>query len=1130
MHNGRKIISNPYTVGYNNIRGGLVKTKGRFIGILAVLSLLIAMLPMGSVGAAVAGTAALSGGVVVGSGATAKTYYSDQTGFNVVTATVTDADLSPLRTGQVRFANVVVDAAILNSTKNVFVIPLSGASSAVAGVIAGEASKIETLDNTGHATSQVFTLAKPANDRAHGTPAVHDGVIDAADVIVKIGGVATTTFTPTFLNNTITAVTILNAQTGSVAVTDGITIEYVYTDYSAVALNIPGSSVTVFKGAGVGNETTQILDIVSVDSTTGTVTVGSGAPTVGLEVVINFSFEVVDVKTKLFTVSTPSSVSLGKSRLLTGTETGVSSDAFANSVALFSAADLGRIETEAANAANDGADTIVSISELNTTGGLGTPGVDSAGTIFLARIEAARVLLNTTAHPLAASASASELIKRSLPVADGEKVTVTYIDSSPAGTIVNTQNAIIDLVAPVTVLQTPTHKLFTSVGTQQMLASVSDSGSGLVAGGVTLVKPAGAGGDPVISLNTAGGFDASLSPTAALTEGAKSWYLTTVDRVGNVPTRDVAATTTVNEGALGSSPLAQGASDNPFKFTVDTTGPTAIAARTGVFLKNPGVTATSGQEVEKADYADWVRFDFSLGTGGAPIDPATVSVNDFTVGGIVPTSVFVNAVAQTLDGTKVVGSAIYLQVPTQATNATPSVQLVGSISDKAGNARTTGTKTAADKLSPILTVTTDLGYSEKNIVITVTSSETLSVPPTVVTRPTVTVGTTAGRAGTAQTVQSTALTTWTTSFANTTAGASKQWIVATGSDSTGNQTILGDSLLAGVASTADVVTFQVDDAAPAVQYPTATGTATEGDVWIVVRYDEDEHGTGTGTASAKSDDTHRAVTVKTATLNGVDVSSEVFIGTTTGAVNSADAAFTQDTDKTHATVTLAKNLPVGTHKYVIVVQDDALNASTSFTHTLTVTAKAKISIVLNPGVNLVSIPGNPVGDGGNLNTLFGSLPVTSVVVYDRAQDVSGKNPWLTSTKDAETGLFTGDVSTLAPGAAYFITATARTTAKVLIETASMQLPPSQQVLQGWNAIGYSSISGATGIDLDSYLSSIKWSVAYTYNPTPGVGWTVERASQAIYNDGGALVGTADVRAKNGEGWLVFVTEDGTLTP
>jgi len=411
-------------------------------------------------------------------------------------------------------------------------------------------------------------------------------------------------------------------------------------------------------------------------------------------------------------------------------------------------------------------------------------------------------------------------------------------------------------------------------------------------------------------------------------------------------------------------------------------------------------------------------------------------------------------------------------------------------------------------------------------VITVTSSETLSVPPTVVTRPTVAAGT-----NTAQTVQSTALTTWTTSFANTTGVASKQWIVVTGSDSTGNQTIIGDSLVAGVASTADVVTFQVDDAAPAVQYPPATGTATEGDVWIVVRYDEDEHGTGTTTASAKSDDTHRAVTVKTATLNGVDVSSEVFIGTTTGPVNSGDTTTAFDTaDKTHSTVTLAKNLPVGTHKYVIVVQDDALNASASFTHTLTVTAKAKISIVLNPGVNLVSIPGNPVGDGGNLNTLFGSLPVTSVVVYDRAQDVSGENPWLTSTKDAETGLFTGDVSALAPGTAYFITATARTTAKVLIETASMQLPPSQQVLQGWNAIGYSSISGATGIDLDSYLSSIKWSVAYTYNPTPGVGWTVERASQAIYNDAGALVGTADVRAKNGEGWLVFVTEDGTLTP
>jgi hypothetical protein len=645
-----------------------------------------------------------------------------------------------------------------------------------------------------------------------------------------------------------------------------------------------------------------------------------------------------------------------------------------------------------------------------------------------------------------------------------------------------------------------------------MLAKVSDAGAGLDQASIRVNPPTGAVGTPVVSANTTGGYDASLSPTTALTEGLKSWHIMVKDRVGNTPARNV-TTTTPNEGALGGSSWVAGpalvAADNAFKFTVDTSGPTAATASTGYYLKNPGVLTGTGAEVETADNRKYVKYHFDLGTGAAPIDPLTVTASDFTVGGAVPISVNVNAVAQ---GSDVVGSSIYLEVAEQATNSKPSVVLVGSISDKAGNARTSGTKTAADKLSPALTVTTDLSYSEKTVLITVTSSETLSIPPSVVTRPTVTVGDTAGRAGTAQTVQSTGLTSWSATFTNPAAGATKQWLVVQGTDAGSNTTILGDSLLAGVASTADVKTFQVDDSVPVVRYPAATGTSTEGDVWIVVRYDEDEY----------VGDTKEGITVKSATLNGVDVSNDVFVGTTTTGVHSSDttATFPFDAGDKHGTVTLARNLAVGTHKYVLVVQDSALNSSATFTHTLTVTAQAKISIVLNPGVNLVSIPGNPVGDGGSINTLLAGLPVTSVATYDRALDVAGSNPWLTSTKDAETGLFTGDISAIEPGTSYFITATARGTAKVLIATPSMQLPPTQQVLQGWNSIGYWALSGAASADLDSYLSSVKWSVAYTYSPTPGVGWTVERASTA----------TPDSRAANGVGWLVYITADGTLTP
>ena len=94
----------------------------------------------------------------------------------------------------------------------------------------------------------------------------------------------------------------------------------------------------------------------------------------------------------------------------------------------------------------------------------------------------------------------------------------------------------------------------------------------------------------------------------------------------------------------------------------------------------------------------------------------------------------------------------------------------------------------------------------------------------------------------------------------------------------------------------------------------------------------------------------------------------------------------------------------------------------------TVGARKPFELELKPGVNLVSVPGSPVGDSGNLNILFEDFPgVTLVTTYDRETDVAGQNPWLRSTRDPETGLFTGDIVTLQPGAAYFVTSDARVT-------------------------------------------------------------------------------------------------------
>jgi hypothetical protein len=1093
---------------------------------------------------AVAGTAALTGGVVVGVGADAKTYYSDRTGFNVVTATVTDEDLSPVRVGKARYNVAAAAIAADGAAPDPFTLKATGGKTYGVPVLGGE--KAATSKFSGNGVLVAFTLGTTALS----TPrdADDDGVLEdnTDDVKVTVGGIAlgAADYSIVFATRVVTLTAA--PPTG----TDNVVIDYETSEYDQTT---PGNTTLKFTGTSVKYGATLVgalneVGVATTDATAGTITTTIDVPA-NQVVVITFAYDVKDSKTLLLNLSTPTSESLGKSRKLTGTETTVVSNAFANTVALFSAADLSKIETEAGDIANDAlacgdADTIVQVDELNCTAGLATLPItnpfDPTGASLNARVQAASTTMGLTP----ATTAASTFVSRSMPVTTGETLTLTYGDVSPAATITST--AIIDLTAPTVTLVTPTQSLNTNIATQQMLAKVADAGAGLSGGDIILVPPAGAAGTPVNSLTTTG-YDVSFSPTSALLEGAKTWYIQIQDKVGNAPFNANDTATTANEGTLGAAyktndpdtAADETVSTNPFKFTVDTAKPVILSAHTGYYLKNPGVTSGTTQETQDSDNRSWVRAIFDLGTGGAPIDPASVVANDFRVAGVAPLSAIVNAKIQ---DTFAVGAIVYLEVAQQATDNKPKVEVVGEILDKAGNIQTAGSITnAVDKLSPILTATPAPTYAPLTVTLTLTSTETLGVNPSLISR--TTAPTCADTAGTARTVNAVTATSWTATFTNTTGAASKQWAVLTGVDVAGNASILGDACVAAVAASTDVVTFQVDNAAPVIAFPAATGTATAGAVWIVARYDESEY---TG-------DTNLGVTVVSATLQkgtetAVDVASQVFIGSTT--VVEAGTPITVDaTDTgTHATVTLAKTLDVATYKFVIVVKDAALNSSTTFTHTLTVSAKAKFDIVLNPGVNLISIPGDVVGDGANLNIAFTGLPVTAVLTYDAALNKVGKNPWLSSTKNATTGLFTGDIAVLAPGKAYFVTADARATLKLDLASAGSALPPIIQVLQGFNVVGFWSIEGTlsatTKADPDAYLGGAKWTVAYTYDPTPGIGWVVIRPDPSttddalddptIVNVGTGIDNTApnvaDQPLKAGTGYLVYFSQDGTLTP
>ena len=1069
--------------------------RQRIISIIGVLVLLLALMP------AFPSAAQTSGSITLNA-----TVYSDNTTFNIATITVDDADLSESRIGKARFT---FDAA---NDADPTVFDLTDVTDGVdsrAAVLSGETSKTDKFD--GDASDTTFTLTKSPRD------ADDDGTYENADVTVVVGGstlTATTQYTVNFLTK------IVTLGTAPAAGTDNVVITYERSEYDQTT---PGNTPVKRFGTSVLFGTTFTTatsdkNIDTIDNADGTITISSAIDLDGADntngnsddndsVIVTFVYDVADSSSKLISVSSPTAVGSGKTLSLTGAETTPSSNLFRNTIALFTGADLNKIESEAANANNDlvanggDADTIVQVDELDNTSGLGTT-LDTS-------VQAAGTALGLTLT----TATGTTLAGRILPVADGDTLTVTYVDTSPSAT--KTDTASIDLAPPTVTLVQPVDKVYTKSTLVTMEARVVDTGAGVDSSDITLVPPTGVSGS-TLNAPIENGFAVSFAPNAAITEGAKLWLITVEDKVGNTP---VINTTTASKSARGAAPpgtTAASAGANPFKFTVDTAAPTVASATTGLYLKNPGVTSGTSTESQSSNKRTWIRLLFNLGTGGAPIDSSSVAASDFKVDGAAPISVLVNAKSQE-SGVIAVGAAVYLEVPEQATDAKPKVELVGEILDKAVNARTAGTiSAAADGLNPVLTVTASPSLHEKTVVVTVASSENLVVNPTIQTTTTTPVtGTVAG--GTTLTVAAQGGRTWTATYTNPTGGASKRYVVVSGTDASSNSSIYGDD-----SPAKELVSFEVDDAAPVITSPATTANATEGAVWITTIVDENDY----------VGDSKKTVTVVSATLDGVDVSSELFSGTTTVA-DAGDADTDGLTSETHATLTLARTLAQGTYVFKIKVKDTALNESSLLTHTLTVKARAKFEITLNPGMNFISIPGQAVSSA--INDIIGSTdPIDAIIKYDRTLDGNGTNPFLTAERPAAGQDFTSSdgLTTIDPGSAYWMNATARVTLSIDIPslTAGNVLPPVVQLLQGYNGVGIWDVrspnaTGAGGklgdnIDADSYFGSIQWVAAYWFDPTPGEGWQVLRPDPL----------NAGPNVMAGRGYYVYLTQADTLVP
>ncbi len=1244
-----------------------MKIQGRLIVILAVLGLLAALVPLATAGA-VTGTVTLSGGEK-------GQFFSDRTGYNIVTIDVKDADLTPARIGTARLVSSAsplnlnsyivagekdktdsFDSGTTNgpcAENEVEPTPTSGngfdstvgwTSATAMGYHSGcpDTGKAElvTIANGDGSITDItdgqavaadfpattakfgyrYTLTEVARDsQANGKPGV--GLIDAKDIgSVEVNGskvvtsrvttntAAVPTEDPYYIYEAdldggtgadqtpgagITRITVggvtPNDTTGSVKIT------YKYSEFGFGAdsgktlLTDVGTSVkfggtqklykllpsgTIVSSATqpTGTEdtnweevdlngddepddsyvsVTNPVSIATIDTTAATIT--PNAP-VSAQVVVTFAYHVKDMKKELVTVSSASQAS----KKLDAVETVADSDTFQVKVAIFSQADLGKIEDAKGDNAN------ITIADLNDAHKLNVPiGVsDTLGgdDELDARVKAAAHALGICNNDSCADDTTdtddkdteelvSTLQARLIAGEHGDTLGVVYADASPAANV--SKSAKVDMEAPVVTLISPTDKLATNAQAATFEAEVVDTDAGVDDVKIDILTSSGinlAGTAPTRSPIT-DGFRVTRASGTAIPEGMHKWAVTVEDKVGNTPAEDVKYAvpsgcdedddvdcegTKANEAPRGAAP--HDATDianvgNPFEFTVDTRAPELRSALTGVVLKNPGVKSGDDKETENSKRNNqWVRAIFDLGAGSAPLDAATVDTNDFRVDGSQPLDVKVNVVEHEKGEVKV-GAAVYLQVGAMDTDARPKVELTGEVKDKAGNIRTAGSVAAAvDGLPPMITVTPSTDLAQKDVTITVTSSERLKLNPTVTTlmstaampKPT---ADTVVADGAEQTVsiQPGDLKTWTSKVAPSASG--KYYVLVMAEDQVGNPTTEGT----GDKDT-DHVSFQIDGKEPKVAFKSASGkdlAATkaadkpeEGAVWIVMEFDEDEY----------EGDSHRKVDVRSIKLMEKDAEEAITedVGQVFGSEEDcADHAHTGDGDAATnkcAQRTLAVDLMPGMYNIAVTGVDDAGNEVSKNTD-FEVVARQPYKFDLRPGQNFISIPGMPMGETGMLDTIFSDEAITAVSTYDSGKALEGMSPWLRSTKGPESGMFSGDITMIEPGKGYFVTSSASVEVEVKLESAG-QLPPTIPVRQGFNAIGYWSSAGYAEDDLptmDNYLNSIGWTVAYSYNPTPGVGWEVIRKGQTDDEGNSPKIAA-------GKGYLVYALYDSVLTP
>lgn len=585
---------------------------------------------------------------------------------------------------------------------------------------------------------------------------------------------------------------------------------------------------------------------------------------------------------------------------------------------------------------------------------------------------------------------------------DGSLITVTYDDDGTS----RIDTATVETTAPSIALIAPADGTATQVLTPRLIAEVTDADSGIYAASIMFDVGEGAETSMVTTVPIAGGHRAEVQLSGVdQGETTVEWSVTVSDVAGNSSTSDSSS------------------------IRIDTIPPSLASATTGNHLDSGGNAVADPSNA--MDTSIQVVFNEDL-------DSESVQASDFRVNGVAPADVSSK------------GASVYLTVGAMAADAKPSVELVGDISDVAGNIRAgSGQVTAADGIAPTLTVTADPPYSKGEVTIDIQTDEALLTAPSLTLS-----GGNEGLSGLRRVANNHFRTTF-----NAPATAMKYTIDVEGTDTSAN------------TGTADPTEFEVDAQLPSpvsVTFPGlypvmdlgsgATHSITTQNPFITIEWESE--------ASEYEGDSHAAVEV-----------TDLMIADGDG--NAVDLTVTSPSN--NRLLISARGLALGAYTMSFNGSDDNGNTLDSdVSLKFEVKEPAPFSITLTPGWNLVSLPAEPQTPAIN-DVIPADHPASIVLTYDPTQ----AGAWLSASRGSD-GSFAGSLESISARTAYWIFTDAfdSLSVKVMQQTGGSPVNlPTVNLVAGWNLLPVLDVSGGSSFgdeatSVHDYVSGVVRTYAY----------------------------------------------------